>query len=105
MNDGGTCLEFVSHPSGFGGRDCGRPVKRDGLCGVHAAAKERREKNDAARRTRAARTNESAREARDVALVFARAGYEAWGDSGGVHLETETAKRLALLIDTPEAAS
>lgn len=25
---------------------CGKPVKRDGMCGIHAAAKERRAKND-----------------------------------------------------------
>lgn len=29
---------------------CGKPVKRDGLCGIHAAAKDRRERNAIASR-------------------------------------------------------
>lgn len=35
---------------GYSSNPCGRPVKRDGKCGLHAAAAERRERNEAHRR-------------------------------------------------------
>lgn len=35
--------------NGFQSYGCGRPVKRDGLCGIHAAADDRVAKNRAAR--------------------------------------------------------
>jgi hypothetical protein len=43
------CPEMVT-PSGgrgfFHSYVCGRPVKQDGLCGIHATAKRKREKSD-----------------------------------------------------------
>jgi hypothetical protein len=40
-----TCPEYVG--SGFLGHVCGRLVKGDGLCGIHLAAKKRRQRNAA----------------------------------------------------------
>lgn len=40
----------VEQWEGFTSWQCSRPVKRDGLCGIHAAAKERRQRNDQDRR-------------------------------------------------------
>ena len=58
---------------GFHSHVCGRPVKRDGLCGMHAAAKERRERGDAAR-LEEARARQNARTERDqVAAALSRA--------------------------------
>lgn len=37
------CPEMVSQGMWDGVAPCGRPVKRDGLCGIHARAKEQRE--------------------------------------------------------------
>lgn len=43
-----TCQERVyAHPGSFGTPPvCGRPVKRDGLCAVHAAAKKLADRNN-----------------------------------------------------------
>lgn len=38
-----TCQESVAYGSGYHFRICNRPVKEEGLCGLHLAAKRRRE--------------------------------------------------------------
>lgn len=43
------CPAIISHVGGWGSHRCAKPIKRDGLCGVHAAAKDKRERNDAER--------------------------------------------------------
>lgn len=48
------------------GHRCGRPVKDEGLCGVHLAGKRRRQENDAARATE--RAEDDQREAAAQAL-------------------------------------
>lgn len=60
--DGATCPAWS--PSAR--RRCGRPIKRDGKCGLHAAAVDRREANDArwAREAQERRDRNRAREAK-----------------------------------------
>jgi hypothetical protein len=47
-----TCQERVSNgPRSVSFHTCGKPVKDEGLCGVHLAAKRRKEANSEARRS------------------------------------------------------
>jgi hypothetical protein len=52
-----TCPEMVSRGSWSPRERCGRPVKQDGLCGIHATAKRKADEKDQAYR---AKVNESA---------------------------------------------
>ena len=56
-------------------RTCGRPVKRDGMCGLHAAARERKARNDEARAA-ARREAEDAAERDRVRLSKHGVGYQ-----------------------------
>jgi acyl-CoA reductase-like NAD-dependent aldehyde dehydrogenase len=60
-----TCQIRVYGDRWTGSHICGKPVKSDDLCGVHAAAKRRRDANDAA----AAAANKTSRENRAAALA------------------------------------
>ena len=68
-----TCPEVV-YSGGWGSsHKCGRPVKRDGLCGLHASAKERRERNDAERRDRERERRDVRAERGQIAAAISRA--------------------------------
>lgn len=41
-----TCRKDVWDRVGFRSSTCGRPIKRDGLCGIHAAAIDKMKAND-----------------------------------------------------------
>jgi len=41
-----TCRKDVWDRTGFSSHPCGRPIKRDGLCGIHAAAIDKMKAND-----------------------------------------------------------
>lgn len=47
MSAADTCPVRVYGSHDFQGHRCGKPIKRNGKCGVHAAADERRERNRA----------------------------------------------------------
>lgn len=53
------CREYVHNAGGWSSARCGKPVKRNGMCGVHAAAVERRAKNSADRAERSNRSDEA----------------------------------------------
>lgn len=70
---------------------CNRPIKRDGMCGIHAAAVDRRQANATARaeRTKArdaalAMANVHAREIGQILGVPIWVGYGAAGDGSDV---------------------
>lgn len=91
-------------------RDCGRPVKDDGLCGIHLAAKLKKAANDAAYRAAEVESNARgeaasalAREAEEVTgtnrTTWAQASRN--GYSGNVTL---TADVLRALLDLARKA-
>lgn len=86
-----TCPETVSNVNGFHFRECGRPVKRNGLCGIHAASK-KRERNDAARLERKA----AAQVIVDRLLAHGVRAYVAWDGNPEVSMG---AADLADLLD------
>ena len=63
-------------PGSVSGGNCGRPVKRDGLCGIHAAANERRAANAA--------TRQASREAQERAYRDAQKVADALTDATGI---------------------
>lgn len=85
------------------GHKCRRPVKEDGLCGLHLGAKRRREETD--RRRRAEREangqrQESAQQiCNELEEVFGISARPAWDSitasfTGGVTLNAEESRRL-----------
>jgi len=81
---------------------CGRPAKRDGLCGIHAAAVERVNRNRERTRNRVAEiiAADRLRQRRDgigvnLAAMLGQATGLSWsGDHRGVRLDFEDAARL-----------
>lgn len=73
-----TCQERVySGHRDVSGHVCGRPVKSDGLCGVHLAAIERRRKNDSDRMERVSVSERHREAAEDVCVELAALGLDA----------------------------
>lgn len=70
----GTCPAIAWN--GYSSYTCGKPIKRGLLCGAHAAAQERRQRNDAARAERKS-------EARAVVDRLAAHGVSAYVDYDG----------------------
>lgn len=88
-----TCSKRV--PRGpYDWRPCGRPVKDDGLCGIHLAAKRKRERNDAARREVWKAQNVAWSRSRSLADQFETAGFAAHGHTDGVLLTPDAAEAL-----------
>jgi hypothetical protein len=99
------CQEQVSD----GGRwpsfhTCGRPIKRDGLCGLHAAAKDRaaqRDRDMAAKRDGQKRAKASAEAALTELGVKGRAAYDsiAAAYTGEVVVSVDELRRLMARAD------
>jgi hypothetical protein len=99
-----TCREPIGEAYSTRVRHCGRPVKEDGLCGIHLAARRRRAKNQRAREDRRARNNRIKDEADARANELQRlAGVSSspsasmvppYGYTGGLRLSAEEVDRL-----------
>ncbi len=88
---GDTCPALVASHGGWRHNPCGRPIKRDGLCGIHAAAKEKMRANDEAAQARTA-------EAQVIVDRLAAHGVSAYANRDGCHITTSP-KALADLLD------
>jgi hypothetical protein len=69
-----TCPELVSDRDGWGSHRCGRKIKRDGLCGLHAATKERRDAQTAEYHAQVERSEQRQAAAEDRARRLRRHG-------------------------------
>lgn len=96
-----TCPERVIPKSGWERpHTCGKPVKSDGLCGVHAAAKHRREASKAAEEAKQANSRfnqEVVRAALAELGIDGEAHYSIYGAryTGRVVVSIETLEELS----------
>jgi hypothetical protein len=97
-----TCQELVGE---WARRPCGRPVKADGLCGIHLAAKTRRAANDVKRAEARAAERKRRATAERVAEHLAACGipdvraHDYGGDyTGGIVIPPEQLDRLLELV-------
>ena len=92
-------------------RPCGRPVKRRGLCGIHAAADERAQANATARDAADRARDDQARRCREAASDLSQAlGFDVsttftLGGQPVVTLSPANAERLILRLRNPEGAT
>ena len=93
MDEQKRCQESIWN--GFRSRPCGRPVKGDGeLCGIHAAAKQRREANDAKRKVQQAEYTAAWRRCRELAKTLAALGVEVSPSGKALTIDADTAEAL-----------
>lgn len=89
--------------NGYRSYPCGRPVKRNGMCGIHAAALERRERNDERWRQEFAAKEARAAEARAkapiIAARLARHGIEVEPSRWDGRIALPDAEALADILD------
>jgi hypothetical protein len=85
-----TCPMSVHSGSVWHPRTCGKPIKRDGMCGVHAAARDRRNANDAERARRSEERRQKAFRLTDLLGVPVHASW----DDRTFYISTESADRL-----------
>lgn len=91
-----TCPKPVYDHGGWRSHACGKPIKRRGLCGIHAAAEERVEKNNQAR-------DRAKAEAQTVVDRLAAHGVRAWVNFDGTARISMTPEALADHLDAKEA--
>jgi hypothetical protein len=72
-----TCRESVSNGTFFGYHTCGRPVKDEGLCGLHLSAKRRRVAKEAAYQEKRAAEDARQKQAQDACDRLADRGIRA----------------------------
>lgn len=101
MTDDG-CPEILRSGDAWSRRSyrCGKPIKRDGLCGVHAAAKDRRAKGD---RERVEREQRAKVLADRVEAITGVRPYVRW-EYGALKLTCDAEKFVAAL-DALDAAA
>lgn len=90
-------------------RVCGRPIKDDGLCGIHLAAKRKREANHEAWQRKMAESQDAHATARAACARLAEMGIKAHphyssfrngGHTGGVVIESPAeVERLLRMLD------
>ena len=102
---GDKCPEWVPYGGRmFGGYTCNRPVKRDGLCGIHAAAEERAAAKRAKRRETWAKRRAASSVATDLAQSLTQETGVTFGAEfgGGVTLTNDNAELLLAWVRTLE---
>lgn len=93
------CKKYVSSGTWSKPRQCGRPVKENGLCGIHAAAERRKEANYRRWELEAEQAEERREAAKPIIQAFKDAsGGEAYYHSEG-WLRVESAALSKLLGD------
>lgn len=90
MSEPTTCPERISNGMWSGYRTCGRPVKMNGLCGLHASARERAKKKSNEREQRVAEGVEVA---------------DALGERTGLPFHYDDFKRAVYCSLSPEKAA
>lgn len=103
------CMQLTYPVGSFTGIVCGRPVKRDGMCGLHAAGAERRARADAERKAR--RDEECAerrkRDLLDHALADALAAWVGPGPDAAYHdrMKRQVRRELPVLANALDRAA